>query len=117
MGVREMDFIVENTFGMGQDQLYHACDQFIQKGINPNRPYKQKKPPFNPVADGYIERLIHPKRFARQLRNHGFRVSVYSHFGGAGSRNILYFLNALLRFFTPITIYFARSFKMVAVKT
>lgn len=117
MGGGEVDLIVENTFGMGKDQLYQACDNYVRNGINPNRPYKRRQPPFNPVADGYIERLIHPKRFARQMRNQGFRVSVYSHFGGAGSRNILYFLNKVLRFFTPITIYFARSFKMVAVKT
>lgn len=112
----ERNTLAANTFGMGRDEIVRSCEMYLQRGVFPSSKYQKGIPSFNPVMNDCIERLFAPKMLSKRIKENGFQVRLFSHFGGAGKKNIISFLNSFLRFFTPVTIYAARVFKIVAVK-
>lgn len=112
----EVEKLVDNTFAMGSDAIINACQRFIKDGALPNSKFTKGAPAFNPVMNDYIERVFDPLRLAKQLQAVGFDVKVHAHFGGAGRNDLVGLTNSFLRFFSPITIYAARVYKIVAVK-
>ena len=113
---KEREVLAENTFGMGEDEVVVACERYVEEGILPQSRFRRGVPPFNPVVNEYIERLFRPKDLTQKLRANGFRAKMFAHFGGAGAKNLVSGLNAFLRFFTFVTVYGARGFKIVGVK-
>ncbi len=112
----EVDKLAENTFGFSKEQIKNACKEYIETKKMPSSKFEKGKPAFNPEMNDYIERLFSPKELANKLNDIGFEAKMFAHFGGAGAKNLISAANAILRAFTPVTIYFARGYKIVAVK-
>jgi ubiquinone/menaquinone biosynthesis C-methylase UbiE len=108
--------LIDNTFGMDADEIITSTETFIKDGNLSNRQFKYGKPAFNPVDHDYIERLFKPGILAKKLKNLGFKPRIFAHFGGAGSKNVISKINSVLRVMTPLSIYLARGYKLIAVK-
>jgi ubiquinone/menaquinone biosynthesis C-methylase UbiE len=111
-----LERLVDNTFAMGSEEIIKAAERFLKDGTLPNRRFKRGAPAFNPVMNDYIERVFDPLQLAKQMNRIGFKVKTFAHFGGAGKKDIVGLTNAFLRFFSPLTIYVARVYKIVATK-
>ncbi len=112
----EVENLVDNTFAMGSEDVSKAAERFLKDGTLPQSRFKKGVPAFNPVMNDYIERVFDPTELATQLRTIGFKTKVNAHFGGAGRKDLVGLTNSFLRLFSPLTIYAARVYKIVAVK-
>jgi hypothetical protein len=63
-----------------------------------------------------MERLFNPFTRAREIRSLGFDVKVHGYWGGASGSPTLRAANRVLAAFSPLTMFSARSFRIVAVK-
>lgn len=112
----EVDLIARNTFAFSKQQVLDACLLYAKEAILPSHKFKRGIPAFNPEKNDYIERLFSPKQLAETLNEIGFKAKMYAHFGGAGRRGMIGFINTILRYLTPISIFVARGYKIVAYK-
>ncbi len=113
----EVEKLVDNTFAMGSEEVKKAAARYLKDGVLPTRRFQRGVPAFNPVMNDYIERVFDPIELAQQMRAIGFKVKVHAHFGGAGRKDFIGLTNSFLRLFSPITIYAARVYKIVAAKS
>jgi ubiquinone/menaquinone biosynthesis C-methylase UbiE len=116
MKTADVDRLVDNTFAMGSEDIIKAVERFSKDGAMPHSQFKKGVPAFNPVMNDFIERVFDPTHLAKQLRQIGFNVKTFAHFGGAGKRDLVGVANSFLRMFSPLTIYAARVYKIVATK-
>lgn len=116
LSLEEVAELAKNTFAMGKPEIVEACEEYVNSGQKPNRPFTPRVPAFNPKKNDYIERLFDPRDLAKDMEKLGFSVKAYSHFGGAGKQDFVGTANAVLRAFSPVTLWAARAFKIVATK-
>lgn len=111
----DLDLLSRGTSGMTKEEILDICRDYVNGRTIPQRTYMRGTCPIHPEGM-YIERLFNPLSLAKEMRAVGFDTRVYAHFGGAGSHNLMALVNSLLRAATPLTIYVARGFKIVATK-
>ncbi len=63
-----------------------------------------------------MERLFNPYALAREIRSHGFDVTVRGYWGGASGSATLRMANRVLAALFRLTMVTAQSFRIVAVK-
>jgi 2-polyprenyl-3-methyl-5-hydroxy-6-metoxy-1,4-benzoquinol methylase len=105
----------ESTSGLWGSELVAAVQDYVDTGRLPNLKYQKGMCPRNPQRGSFVEMVLHPKALKRSMDSMGFKTRIYSHFCGARS-NTLYYLNRILAAMTPVTIYGARGFRLVACK-
>ena len=112
---RILERLVWGTFGLHRESIIQRAEEMLATGIIPESPFPLNRVPIDPDKGDCIENLIHPHALRDELRNLGFSVKVYAHFGG--SKGPLYAAaNRILRAFSPVTLGRARAFKIVAAK-
>lgn len=110
-----VDRLAEETAYMKQEQIMHAVNEYLTTGKLPGSRFDRKRCPVNPVSGACIERMLHPAQFAREIEQYGFQARHYAALGGA----IPAWLSIPGRLFTaltPLTLPFARAFRIVAVR-
>lgn len=111
-----VDRLAQETAYMKQEQIVHAVNEYLATGKLPGSRFDRKRCPVNPVSGACIERMFHPAQFAREIEQYGFQARHYAAIGGA----IPAWIGIPGRLFTaltPLTLPFARAFRIVAVRT
>ena len=111
----EVKLLAERTSGMWGKALIFAVQKYIESGELPNRWYHKGMCPRNPQRGSLVEMVLHPKKLKKTMDKMGFKTHIYSHFCGARSE-VLHKMNRILAAMTPVTIYGARGFRLVASK-
>ena len=111
----EVNILSESTSGLWGKELIAAVQDYIDHGELPNRWYHRGMCPRNPQRGSLVEMVLHPKTLKKSMEKMGFKTRIYSHFGGARSE-MLYKMNCILAAMTPVTIYGARGFRLIACK-
>ncbi len=106
--------LAQVTFGMVEVQIAEAVQKYRQTGIMPNSRFAPGKVPRNPESGAYIERLFKPAELARHISQFGFEVRYYAYFGGAKGNPLIRTVNAIGTALSPVSIPFARAFRIVA---
>jgi len=112
----DIEFLAKNTFGFGDKDILEAVEKYVADGAKPDSPFKPGEPAFNPRKNDYIEQLFDPRELAGRMEKIGFSAKPYAHFGGAGGDGVVSKANAVLRTFSPLTVLWSPTFKVVAVK-
>jgi ubiquinone/menaquinone biosynthesis C-methylase UbiE len=110
-----LDRLAWGTFGLSGGAVLERAREMLETGRLPEGPPAVDRCPVDPVKGDHIENLIHPKNLAADLERLGFSVRVHAHFGGARS-DWIRAANRMLRAFTPLTLPYARSLKLVATR-
>jgi SAM-dependent methyltransferase len=111
--VRELAW---RTSGMVRDQILHHVARYLQHGEMPTAFYRGDRCPVNPESGIVLERLLHPAELARHIETFGFRARYYAYFGGAGGNLLVRWVNSIGQVLSPITLPWARAFRIVAVR-
>jgi SAM-dependent methyltransferase len=119
---REFDFdaataaeIASGTSGMTRDQVLAAGKTFTETGALPTSYFKRDTVPVDPESGQAIERLLNPYALARALRSAGFTSTrTVGYWGGAAGKSIVRLGNRVLTPLSPIAIFSAQSFRIVA---
>ncbi|MCX7924413.1 MAG: class I SAM-dependent methyltransferase [Fimbriimonadales bacterium] len=96
--------------------ILQAVEHYLKTGELPNSVYDPTQCPVNPYSGAVIERLFHPVELARHIERFGFRARAYAYFGGAGGNPLVRAANAVLMRLTPLTLRWAKSFRVIAVR-
>ncbi len=115
LSVEEVKVLAERTSGLWGDLLREAVEKYIRTGIMPAHYYQKGSCPRNPMIGSLVEMALNPYELKQYISNLGFKVRIYSHFFGARNE-LLFHLNQVLALMTPLTIYGARAFRIVAKK-
>ncbi|MCS6924118.1 MAG: class I SAM-dependent methyltransferase [Fimbriimonadales bacterium] len=108
--------LAERTSLMTREAILEAVERYVQTGEMPNSRFDGSQCPVHPYSGEVIERLFHPMELARHLSQYGFRARAYAYFGGAGGNPLIRAANRVLQWFTPISLRWAPSFRVVAYK-
>ncbi|OGC09213.1 hypothetical protein A2V82_14355 [candidate division KSB1 bacterium RBG_16_48_16] len=111
----EVDMLAATTSGLYGTRLLDAVRRYVATGKKPRQPYSRGRCPRNPVLGTLMEMAFDPYELMRRMSPLGFDVRVHSHFFGARG-SLLYYFNRLLSYLSPVTIYGARAFRIVATK-
>ncbi|MER3474184.1 MAG: hypothetical protein C4335_09165 [Armatimonadota bacterium] len=106
--------LAQNTFGMVQEQIVEAVRRYQRSGTMPDSQFAPGKVPRDPKSGAYIERLFKPAELARYIEQFGFRARYYAYFGGAKGNLLIRAANAIGTTLTPVSVPFARAFRIVA---
>lgn len=101
------------TYLMHGPAIVEEARRLVTSGRLPEHPPVVKQSPVDPVKGDNIESLVDAHQVAATLTPRGFDVRSYAHFGGARSP-LVAAANSVLRAFSPITLAWARSVKIVA---
>lgn len=104
------------TNGMTQPAIQEAVRRYRAAGEMPNARFTGESCPVNPYSGAVLERLFDPFQLARQIESYGFRARAYAYFGGAKGSPLVRTANAVLMALTPLSIRWANSFRVVAVR-
>jgi SAM-dependent methyltransferase len=104
------------TAGMIRGQIVHAVRDYVESSREPKNVYKRGQLSIHPEHEMVMERLFNPYALAREIRLHGFVVKVEGYWGGARGSRLLGAANRMLAALLPLTIFAARSFRLVAIK-
>ncbi|GIV04759.1 MAG: hypothetical protein KatS3mg016_0334 [Fimbriimonadales bacterium] len=96
--------------------ILQAVEHYLKTDTPPTALYAPTQCPVNPCSGAVLERLFHPMELAHHLKQFGFRTRAYAYFGGAGGNPVVRLANALLMRLTPLTLRWAKSFRVVAVR-
>jgi cyclopropane fatty-acyl-phospholipid synthase-like methyltransferase len=110
-----VDRLAQETAYMNQEQIVRAVNEYLTTGKLPGSRFDRRRCPVNPISGAYMEQMFHPAQLAREIEQYGFRARHYAALGGA----IPTWLSAPARLFaalTPLTLPFARAFRIVAVR-
>jgi hypothetical protein len=99
-----------------RSEIVEAVRGYLETGEMPNQVYEPGQLTVHPEDEMVMGRLLNPFGLARELRSRGFDVTVRGYWGGASGRPILRTANRLLAALSPLTMFTARSFRIVAVK-
>lgn len=108
-------WLAQRTSRMTRPEILQAVEHYLNTDTPPNALYDPTQCPVNPYSGAVLERLFHPIELAHHIEQFGFRARAYAYFGGAGGNPIVRLANALLMRLTPITLRWAKSFRIVAV--
>jgi SAM-dependent methyltransferase len=108
--------LARRTSGMTQPNILIAVRRYIATGEMPNAVFTGETCPVNPHTGAVIERLFDPFQLARQIESYGFRARAYAYFGGAKGNPLVRLANRVLMALTPLSIRWANSFRVVAVR-
>jgi 2-polyprenyl-3-methyl-5-hydroxy-6-metoxy-1,4-benzoquinol methylase len=108
--------LARRTSGMTQPAILDAVRHYRATGEMPNARFTGETCPVNPYSGAVIERLFNPLELARQIESYGFRARAYAYFGGAKGNPLVRMANAILMALTPLSIRWANSFRIVAVR-
>jgi SAM-dependent methyltransferase len=103
------------TFGRHGEAVAAEARALLDSGDLPSAPPAVDRCPVDPDKGDHIENLVDPGALAGELRALGLSVKVHAHFGGARGPAVAA-ANRVLRALTPLTIPYARSVKVVAVR-
>ncbi|GBC91664.1 2-methyl-6-phytyl-1,4-hydroquinone methyltransferase [bacterium HR15] len=109
--------LARRTSRMTREQILQAVQSYLETGVLPDSIYAPVECPVNPLTGAVLERLFHPAQLAKQIERFGFRASHYAYLGGAGGNPLVRLANTLGMALTPLTLRWARSFRIVAVRT
>jgi len=109
--------LARRTSRMTREQILQAVQHYLSSGELPQSFYEPVECPVNPLTGAVLERLFDPAQLARQIERFGFRARHYAYLGGAGGNPLIRLANAIGMALTPITLRWARSFRIVAVRT
>lgn len=104
------------TAGMVRDQIIEAVATYLETGRMPRNVYRRGQLSVHPEQEMVMERLFNPYALAREIRSHGFDVTVRGYWGGASGSATLRTANRVLATLSRVTMVTARSFRIVAVK-
>lgn len=104
------------TSGMVRRQIVEAVCSYLEAGEMPDNLYERGQLSVHPEAEMVMERLLNPFSLAGELGSQGFDVKVRGYWGGASGRPILRIANRALASLSLLTMFTARSFRVVAVK-
>jgi 2-polyprenyl-3-methyl-5-hydroxy-6-metoxy-1,4-benzoquinol methylase len=113
LSLKEARRFAQLTFGYSKASTIAAVERFLNGDFTLRSEYSPGKCPYDPISDYYQEKLFHPFQLKRELQKRGFKVSVRS--VGPSRRELKYF-RALWEFFSPISVYLPRPFRVLAVK-
>jgi len=108
--------LARRTSGMTQPAILDAVRCYRATGEMPDSRFTGETCPVNPYSGAVIERLFDPFQLARQTESYGFRARAYAYFGGAKGNPLVRAANAVLMALTPLSIRWANSFRIVAVR-
>ncbi len=108
--------LAQRTSLMTRHAIFQAVERYLETGELPNSVYDPTQCPVNPYSGAVIERLFHPVELARHIEQFGFRARAYAYFGGASGKPIVRLANALLMRLTPLSLRWAKSFRVVAIR-
>jgi 2-polyprenyl-3-methyl-5-hydroxy-6-metoxy-1,4-benzoquinol methylase len=112
----QVHFLASRTSGLYGAQLFEACQNYLSNNQTPDYVYKPNQCPVHPESGMYMEYLFNPYQLAKRIEHIGFSTKVYAYFG-TGARNFSRrFAIQILRTLTPLTIFFAPVFNIVAKK-
>lgn len=109
-------WLAQRTSRMTRPAILQAVEQYLKTNTPPTALYDPTQCPVNPYSGAVIERLFHPVELAHHMERFGFRGRAYAYFGGAGGNPVVRLANALLMRLTPLTLRWAKSFRVVAVR-
>lgn len=109
--------LARRTSRMTREQILQAVQRYLDGGELPDAVYTPVECPVNPLTGAVLERLFDPAQLARHIEPFGFRARHYAYLGGAGGNPLIRLVNALGMALTPLTLRWARSFRIVAVRT
>jgi 2-polyprenyl-3-methyl-5-hydroxy-6-metoxy-1,4-benzoquinol methylase len=112
----EIAALARGTFQYTRKLTLDACDQYRMSGKQPKNFFRRGRTPVDPENDNYQESLIYPRSLSRQLRQHNFKVKIYSYLGGAGGNPLVRLLNRVVIAASPLSWPLGRALKVVAVK-
>lgn len=113
----EVDELARRTSYMNKEQVIQAAQDYLATRTLPDSLYDPNRCPVDPRTGAVIERLFDPFELARYMQPFGFRARAFAYFGGASGNPILRAANQILQTLSPITMWLAPSFRIVAVKT
>jgi 2-polyprenyl-3-methyl-5-hydroxy-6-metoxy-1,4-benzoquinol methylase len=108
--------LARRTSGMTQPAILDAVRHYRATGEMPNSRFTGEECPVNPYSGEVMERLFNPFQLAQQIESYGFRARAYAYFGGAKGNPLVRLANRVLMAMTPLTIRWANSFRVVAVR-
>ncbi len=111
-----VQILAQRTSLLTRPAILQAVERYLQTGELPSSMYDPAQCPVNPYSGAVIERLFHPIELARHIERFGFRAWAYAYFGGAGGNPLVRAVNALLMRLTPLSLRWARSFRVIAVR-
>lgn len=110
-----VDRLAQETAYMKQEQIKQAVNEYLATGRFPGSCFDGRRCPVNPVSGAYMERMFHPAQFAKEMAQYGFQARHYAALGGA-IPTWLSVPGRLFTAFTPLTLPFARAFRIVAMR-
>jgi 2-polyprenyl-3-methyl-5-hydroxy-6-metoxy-1,4-benzoquinol methylase len=109
--------LARRTSRMTREQILQVVQRYLQSGELPQSIYEPTECPVHPLTGAVLERLFDPAQLARQIERFGFRARHYAYLGGAGGNPLVRLANAIGMALTPLTLRWAHSFRIVAVRT
>ncbi len=109
--------LARRTSRMTREQILEAVRHYLDTQELPNSTYTPVECPVNPLTGAVLERLFDPVQLAHHIGSFGFRARPYAYLGGAGGNPLVRLVNALGMALTPLTLRWARSFRIVAVRS
>jgi len=104
------------TSGMVRNEIVEAVRDYLETGTPPDAVYEYGQLSVHPIDEMVMERPFNPFALAREIRRYGFNVRVRGYWGGAGGSPMVRAANRVLAALSPLTMFTARSFRLVAVK-
>lgn len=108
--------LARRTSGMTRDKILEWLYKYQKTGELPSSWYHYGKCPRNPETGAVMEQLFHPRDLAAHIERFGFRARYYAYFGGAGGHSVVRLINTIGERFSPLTIRWARAYRIVAVR-
>ena len=117
LSAQELDQLSQRTFGLQGDDVLAAGRTYVEAGVWPDALWDGTTCPLDPIHGYFIEYLLDPIELGRTLRGMGFRPTVRAYLGGARG-GLVHLANEVLTWpaFTPLTLAFTPSFRILARK-
>ncbi|MCS6923213.1 MAG: class I SAM-dependent methyltransferase [Fimbriimonadales bacterium] len=106
--------LARGTSGMVYAQIVEAVHEYLRTGEMPQSFYRRGVCPIEPYTGEVMEQHFHPAELARYIEQFGFRAQYYAYFGGAGGNPIVRLVNAIGMAISPLSVRWARAFRIVA---
>jgi hypothetical protein len=107
--------LARRTAGYTDDQVLEAGRAYVGEGVLPDATYRRGQLAIAPDGQA-LERLFVPHDLARTLQRRGFQAKAHAYWGGAGGSSAVRMANRVLAAFSPLTMRFSRSFRVIARK-
>jgi SAM-dependent methyltransferase len=109
------DELARRTAGFTDAQVLAAGRAYVDDGVLPDSPYRRGQLAIAPDGQA-MERLFVPHKLVRTLQRRGFRATATGYWGGASGSRPIRAVNRVLASLSPVTMPFARSFRVIARK-